>query len=92
MKQGLTQGKNVKTGISINKDLAEKADALAREMGVTRSGLYALAVREFIRRHESVDLLEKLNRAYGDEPDPEDEPLIEGIKRYGGRVLDEDER
>jgi hypothetical protein len=92
MKQGLTKGKNVKTGISISKDLAEKADALAREMGVTRSGLYALAVREFIRRHESVDLLEKLNRAYGEEPDPEDEPLIEGIKRHSRRLLDEDER
>lgn len=82
----------MKTGISINKDLAEKADALAREMGVTRSGLYAMAVRDFIERRESVSLLEKLNRAYGDEPAPEDEPLIEGIKRYSRRLLDEDER
>lgn len=81
----------MKTGISISKDLAEEADALASEMGVTRSGLYAMAIRDFIRRHESASLLEKLNRAYA-EPDPEDGPLIEGIKRRGRWLLDEDER
>lgn len=81
----------MRTGISISKALAEEADALAREMGVTRSGLYAMAVREFIRRHENASLLERLNDAYR-EPDPEDEPLIEGIKRHGRRLLDEEER
>lgn len=92
MTNSLTKGKTVKTGISINEDLAHEADALAHELGVTRSGLYAMAVREFIRSRESVSMLEELNRAYGDEPDPEDEPLIEGIKRHGRRLLDEDER
>lgn len=91
MKKSVTQRTNVKTGISISKDLAREADALARDMGVTRSGLYAMAVREFIRRHESVSLLNRLNEAYA-EPDPEDESLVQGIKRQSRRVLDEDER
>jgi metal-responsive CopG/Arc/MetJ family transcriptional regulator len=82
---------NVKMGISISKALAEEADALAREMGVTRSGLYAMAVRDFIRRRKSVSLLEKLNKAYA-ELNPEDESLVKGIKEHGRRVLDEDER
>lgn len=82
---------NVKTGISINKGLADEADALAREMGVTRSGLYAMALREFVQRRESASLLEKLNDAYR-EPDPEDKPLIEGAKRRSRRMLDEHER
>ncbi len=81
----------MKTGISINRNLAEEADTLAREMGVTRSGLYAMAVREFMRRRESMSLLQKLNDVY-EEPDPEDEPLIEGIKQHGHRLLDEEER
>lgn len=82
---------HVKTGISIDRSLAEEADALAREMGLTRSGLYALALRGFIRQRESARLLEKLNEAYR-EPDPEDEPLIRGIKRHGQRLLDEYEQ
>jgi hypothetical protein len=82
------QKMNVKTGISIDRNLAEKADALAREMGVTRSGLYAMAVREFVRRHENESLLQKLNDVYED-PDSEDEPVLRGIKRHGRRLLDE---
>lgn len=87
----MTHAGNVRVGISIFRDLAEEADALAREMGVTRSGLYAMAVRDFIGRHENKSLLEKLNEAYS-EPDPDEEPVIEGIKRHSRRVLDEDER
>lgn len=83
--------KNVKVGISISRDLAEETDALAREMGVTRSRLYSLALRDFIRRRENTGLLERLNEAHA-EPDPEDEPLIGGVKRRGRRLLDEDER
>jgi hypothetical protein len=82
---------NVRTGISINRDLAEKADALAQEMGVSRSGLYTMVLREFIRRREGASLLEKLNEAYA-EPDPEDERLAGDIKRYSRRLLDEYER
>lgn len=51
-----------KIAISIDGELAREADALAREMGVTRSGLYAMALREFIRRRESAVLLEKQRR------------------------------
>jgi hypothetical protein len=71
--------------------LAEKADALAQEMGVSRSGLYTMVLREFIRRRESASLLEKLNEAYA-EPDPEDERLVRGIKQHSRRLLDEYER
>ena len=72
--------------------MAKEADTLAREMGVTRSGLYAMALREFIRRRESAGLLEKLNDAYGDETDSEEELLLRGIKRHSRRLLDEEER
>ena len=91
MNNSIKQEARVKTGISIDGKLAKEADTLAREMGVTRSGLYAMALREFIRRRESAGLLEKLNDAYG-EPDPEDELLLRGIKRHGRRLLDQEER
>ncbi len=91
MKESTTKQTNVKVGISVSRNLAEEADALARKMGVTRSGLYATAMREFIRRTENGYLLEKLNDAYR-EPDPEDELLLENIRRHGRRLLDEEER
>lgn len=89
MKTGMSHGTNVKTGISVNKDLARRADELAHKMGVTRSGLYAMALQEYIQRHDNLRLLEKLNVAYG--ADNEDELLIQGIKRHSRRVLDEED-
>lgn len=91
MKNDVTRATNVKVGVSVGRDLAEEADALAREMGVTRSRLYSMALRDFMRRRENAGLLEKLNEAYV-EPEPEDELLIEGAKRHGRRLLDEDEQ
>ncbi len=88
MKNSMTGKTTVKMGISIDGSLADEADTLAREIGVTRSGLYARALREFISRRENASLLEKLNDAYR-EPDPEDERLVAGIKRHSRRLLDE---
>lgn len=91
MKNSMTKKSTVKMGISIDGSLADEADALAREMDVTRSGLYAMALREFMLRRDNASLLEKLNQAYG-EPDPEDERLVRGIKTHSRRMLDEYER
>ncbi len=79
----------MKTAVSIGRDLAEEADALARELGVTRSRLYALALGEFLGRHENRRLLERLNEAYGDPPDREEAELLARTKEYHRRrVLD----
>jgi metal-responsive CopG/Arc/MetJ family transcriptional regulator len=88
----VTQVANIRTGISVQKDLAEEADALARELRVTRSQLYSMALRDFIRRHESASMLERLDAAYGGGTDPEEERLLESAKRYSRRLLHEDER
>lgn len=73
---------NVKTAVSINEDLAGEADALARELKVTRSRLYGMALREFLRRHEDRRLLERLNEAYADGLDNEERELLERAKGY----------
>lgn len=92
MKESITPAPKVKTGVSISKDLAEEADALARELRVTRSQLYSMALDEFIRRHESRVLLERLNAAYGEEPDAEEQRLLKSAKEYSRRLLEADER
>ena len=58
----------MKTAISIPDDLFESADALAEEMGVSRSQLYATAVAEFVAKHRSTDVTARLNAVYAEEP------------------------
>ena len=58
----------MKTAISIPDELFESADALAEEMGVSRSQLYATAVAEFVAKHRSTDLTARLNEVYAEEP------------------------
>ncbi len=54
---------NVKTAISFQKSLLEKAEALAREMKMSRSRLLALALEDFIQRYQNRRLLEQIDTA-----------------------------
>lgn len=73
---------HLKTAVSIRRDLAEKSDDLARELGVTRSRLYAMALEEFVRKHEDRRLFEQLNEAYADGLDAEERRLLTRTKDY----------
>lgn len=58
----------MKTAISLPDELFESADALAEELGMSRSELYATAVAEYLAKHRDEDVTRRLNRVYGDEP------------------------
>jgi metal-responsive CopG/Arc/MetJ family transcriptional regulator len=62
----------VKTAISIKEPLFEMLEKLADEMDMSRSRLLALALEEFIERHENLRLLEALNAAYADNTQEEE--------------------
>jgi len=66
---------NIKTAISIEEPLFEELVALAEEMEVSRSHLFALAAQEFIQHHKNRKLLDALNAAYSGSPDPGEEKL-----------------
>ena len=66
---------NVKTAISLQQSLFEQVDALAQEMEISRSRLFVLAVEAFIQRYQNRQLLEAINEAYADLPDPEEQAL-----------------
>ncbi len=53
-----------KTAVSIDEELFSRADSLARDLGVTRSGLYARALEAFIVQKENAELLAEINEAY----------------------------
>ena len=79
---------NVKTAISINQTIFDQVDRLADELDVSRSHLFVMAVEEFIRRYESQELLQQLNRAYDDLPSTEDEQVQRGMRPHHRNLVE----
>jgi len=73
---------SIKTAISIDQPLYEQAEALAREMKISRSRLYELALEAFLRREESQNLLARLDAVYREE---EPEPALTQQQRASHR-------
>jgi metal-responsive CopG/Arc/MetJ family transcriptional regulator len=78
----------IKTAISIQKSLFEKAEDLAKEMKVPRSRIYALALQEFIRRRENKNLLTEINAAHADEPETSEKSLRKKSKPTHRRLVE----
>ncbi len=76
--------------VSLEASLFDRVDALAREMKVPRSRVFALAVEEYLRRREVQSLLERINAAYGDGPDDEERAFIAASRRRLRRVAEEE--
>ncbi|MGH7792780.1 MAG: hypothetical protein ACREOB_10760 [Thermodesulfobacteriota bacterium] len=79
---------NVKTAISLQKSLLEKAETLAREMNVSRSRLLALALEDFIDRYQNQRLLEQINAVYKDIPDTVEQGLRRKLRRHHRRIVE----
>jgi metal-responsive CopG/Arc/MetJ family transcriptional regulator len=77
------QREAMKTAISIPDELFESADALADRLGVSRSELYATAVAEFVAKHRSGAVTERLDHVYAEQPSRLDRKL----RRAQGRSL-----
>ncbi len=55
--------------VSLRPELVEQANKLAGELNLSRSGLLALALEEFIQKHQSRALLDAINAQYEGSPD-----------------------
>ncbi len=73
----------MKTAISLPNDLFAAAESLARRLGMSRSGLYASALEEFIVRHRARKVSERLDAVYG----PDAGGLDPSIAAAQGRVV-----
>jgi metal-responsive CopG/Arc/MetJ family transcriptional regulator len=58
----------MKTAVSIPDALFEEADELAEKTGMSRSQLYAVALRNYVDTQRQADITETLNRIYANEP------------------------
>ena len=71
----------VKTAISLPAEVFHEVELAAREMGIARSQLVALALDRFLTRRRRERLLREINEAYADSPDEEEQRLLEAWRR-----------
>ena len=57
----------MKTAISLPDLVFEEAEALASQLGLSRSELYTKALQAYLRRHNRSRILSKLNQVYSEE-------------------------
>ena len=57
----------MKTAISLPDSVFEEAEALASQLGLSRSELYTKALQAYVRRHNRDRTLSKLNQVYSEE-------------------------
>ncbi len=67
----------MKTSVSIPDDIFESADALAEEMGISRSELYATAVSEYVAKQRATNITARLDQVYATRRDG----LPESVRR-----------
>ncbi|MCX6029061.1 MAG: ribbon-helix-helix protein, CopG family [Chloroflexi bacterium] len=71
----------IKITVSLPDSLFHAVESLACSLNLSRSRLVSLALEEFIRRQENQRLLESINAAYADGPDPEEQVLLDAMAR-----------
>ena len=81
---------SVKTAISLDAKLYDEARELARELGLSRSRLFGLAIEDFIQRRRNKKIFDQLNAAYADGPDPEESDMLQGGLRLFRKVLEQE--
>jgi metal-responsive CopG/Arc/MetJ family transcriptional regulator len=80
----------VKTAVSLEKSLFQKAGRLARRKKIPRSRLFAEAVKEYIqrdsenavRRRRQKEIIDSLNACYADGPDEEETRFMKAMVRH----------
>ena len=77
----------MKTAVSIPDELFESAEGLARRLGMTRSELYARALRDYLLEHRGEGITERLDEVYG----AEESALNPVVAKLQERSLPDDE-
>jgi metal-responsive CopG/Arc/MetJ family transcriptional regulator len=63
----------IKTAVSIEIGLFEKAEKAAQNLNVSRSRLFALALENYITQLENLLILKKINSVYPDTADRQEQ-------------------
>ena len=73
----------MKTAVSIPDDIFREVEKVAKEHNYSRSEVFAIALREFLEKLKSQNLLDTLNKVYSEaEEFSEEKTLREKSKKY----------
>lgn len=78
----------IKTAISIQKTLFEQAESLALQLHMSRSHLFGLAIETYIKNHQNQILLDEINQAYSDEPDPNEKVRLSKMRSQHRKLVE----
>ncbi len=81
---------SVKTTISLKEKLFKEAEDMARELELSRSGLFALALEEFLRRRENQKLFEQINAAHASDLDEEEKDTLRAMRRLQRESIEDE--
>lgn len=73
---------------SLSRSLFDQADAVAREMNVSITDLFVLALEECVRRHQGRKLFDSYNQAYQDGLDEEEQELLRRMRPLQRQVVE----
>jgi len=83
----------MKTAVSIPDKLFRAADRLAKNLGISRSELYARALQRYLDEDDQSWVTERLNEIYGSgDVDNSLDPALDAAAREVFARLDEEER
>lgn len=78
----------IKTAISIEKNLFDQAEIIARSMKVSRSKLFVIALQDFIEHQRNKEMLAQINAAYDDQPDITEQAIRKKVRRRHRRIVE----
>ncbi len=79
----------VKTAISIESDLLDKASDIAQELEISRSQVVSQALEAFIQRYQNNQLLEQINSTFDDTPDEDEERMLKAMREKQKKLWEE---
>jgi len=77
----------VKTAISLDEDLFNQVNRLANDLQVSRSKLFTLAVKDYLRKQQGNKILAQLNAAYRKPPSDEESLLSAAMRKKQKNIV-----
>jgi hypothetical protein len=78
----------IKTAISIQIPLFEQAEILAKQLNMSRSHLFGLAIETFVKNHQNQILLDDINRVYSDQPDQNEKVRLSKMRNPHRKLVE----
>ena len=77
----------VKPEISLEENLFKQVNKLANDLHVSRSKLFSLAIKDYLKKQEGKKILAQLNVAYGDSLNKEEEVLAKAMQKKQRKIV-----